>query len=60
MSAAPIVALTDTRVRAIAQASPEKNKKHARTCQYGTPALRGIIEINMVRRGIANQSTAQK
>jgi hypothetical protein len=60
MSAAPIVALADIRVHAIAQASPEKNQIRARGCQHGTPVPRGITEISLVRVGIANQSTAQK
>ena len=51
MSAAPIVALTDIRVRATGQASHKKNEMCTRACPRGTPALRGITEIGLAGNG---------
>ena len=55
MSAAPIVALTDIRVRATGQASHKKNEIRARACPRGTPGLCGITEI-----GVAGNGSAQR
>ena len=56
MSAAPIVALTDIRVRAIDQASHEKPEMRVRACQRGTPALCGITGVSMVENGLAQRA----
>ena len=48
MSAAPIVALADVRIRAIDQASRKKSEMRARACPRGTPALRTITNINQL------------
>jgi hypothetical protein len=56
MSTAPIAALIDVRVRAIDLAPQEKIKM----CARRSLAPRRRADINMVRDGIANQSTAQK
>ena len=48
MSAAPIVALTDVRIRAIDQASRKKSAMRVRACPRGTPALRSISSINQL------------
>jgi hypothetical protein len=53
MSAAPIVALTDIRVRAIDQVSHEKPEMRVRACPRGTPALRCITGVSMVENGSA-------
>jgi hypothetical protein len=51
MSAAPIAALIDIRVRAIDQAPNEKNKMRARARKGGTPTLRSVTDVNMVEDG---------
>ena len=48
MSAAPIVALTDARIRAIDQASRKKSEMRARACPGGTSALRSITKFNQL------------
>jgi hypothetical protein len=56
MSAAPIVALPDIRVRAIDQASHEKPEMRARACQRGTPALHDITCVSMVENNSAQRA----
>ena len=51
MSAAPIVALTDIRVRATGKASHKKNEMRARACPRGTPAPRGITGVGVGGNG---------
>jgi hypothetical protein len=60
MSAAPIVALTDIRIRAIDGASHKNPTCAPVPARAARRLLRSITDINLVRCGIASQSTAQK